>query len=164
MTAAHRKPEVAPRLFDWLIAASDADGRLEMSTRTMAQALSIGSSTVEHLMARWKPLGAVRVVRRGGPYGPSIWMIDAALRDEAAACAAVHPSHIGRHRSGGGPAVYVSTIDPPMRETAPVSTRCPRCELPPGHALCAHGWDGVMTRMQRRDAQAAAAHELRRAS
>ncbi len=42
-------------------------------------------------------------------------------------------------------------IERQLDELRVVRDRCPRCEMPPGHALCAHGWDGRTTSAQRRD-------------
>lgn len=57
------------------------------------------------------------------------------------------------------------TPGPPVRDDLKVvRTRCPMCEMPPGHAQCAHGWDGHMTRRQRRAAAEAVAIELVRAA
>lgn len=40
---------------------------------------------------------------------------------------------------------------PPVPEELRVERdRCPRCELPPHHAECRHGWNGLTTRQQRR--------------
>lgn len=47
---------------------------------------------------------------------------------------------------------------PPVREEAKVwRTRCPFCNLPPDHAECRHGWNGLTTHSQRRAIGAEAA-------
>lgn len=49
------------------------------------------------------------------------------------------------------PAVAECTSILVRREPAPVRTRCPRCNLPPLHAECRHGWNGQTTAHERRD-------------
>lgn len=47
---------------------------------------------------------------------------------------------------------------PPVREEAKVCrTRCPFCNMPPDHAECRHGWNGLTTWVQRRAIGAEAA-------
>lgn len=162
MSAVPPRPVVAPKLFDFMVGRLDDDEQLEMGIRDIANGIDVGVSTVEHLFARWKALGLLRPVRRGGPFGASIWSIDRSRRAEAIECSAVHPSHIGRHQTRGAARGNTGSVEPPLRATAPIQTRCPKCNLPPHHAECRHGWDGRMTGVMRRDAEAAAAYELRR--
>jgi hypothetical protein len=156
------KPVAAPKLYDFLTGRADDDGNVEMGTRDIADAVGMGVSTVEHLFARWRALDIVRSVRRGGPFHRSIWWIDATMRDAAVSCSAVHPSHIGRHATRGAARGNVGGVEPPLQAPAPIRTRCPKCNLPPHHADCRHGWDGAMTRTMRRDAEAHAAAEIGR--
>jgi hypothetical protein len=145
-----RHAAVAPILFDWIAARLDGDGTIEMGTRAMADGVGIGVSTAETLLARWKAIGAVRVLRRGGPRAVTYWWFEVAMRDAAAGCAAVHPSKTGSTRTGGASRGLADGAEPPLRAPAPSAVRCPFCEMPPGHALCRHGWDGMTTRGQRR--------------
>lgn len=147
---AARHVAVAPMLFDWITARIEKDGTIEMGTRTMADGVGIGVSTVETLLARWKAIGAVRVLRRGGPWAVTRWRFDIAQRDLAAACTAVHPSKTGSIRNEGASRGQANGAEPAMRAPGAIRTRCPFCEMPPGHALCSHGWDGATTRSQRR--------------
>ena len=140
----------APLLFDWIAARLDDDGTIEMGTHAMAAGVGVGVSTVEHLLARWKAIGAVRVLRRGGPFAVSRWRFDVGLRDLAAGCTAVHPNKRGAMRTAGASRGQALGAEPPLRAPAAPRTRCPFCEMPPGHALCRHGWNGTTTRGQRR--------------
>lgn len=49
------------------------------------------------------------------------------------------------------PMIDRAAIERQLDELRVVRDRCPCCEMPPGHALCAHGWDGRTTKAQRRD-------------
>lgn len=140
----------APRVIDWILARVDGDGVIEIGTRAIADGVGVGVSTVETLLARWKAIGAVRVLRRGGPFAVTRWRFDVSRRDAAAECTAVHPSKTGSTRNGGAARGFADGAEPPLREPAAVRTRCPFCEMPPGHADCRHGWDGATTHVQRR--------------
>lgn len=142
---------VAPRVIDWILARVDDDGVIEIGLRDIAAGADVGVSTVESLMARWKAIGFVRVLRRGGAFCVTRWRFDGALSDAAAACTSVHPNHGGYTRPGAAARGAADGGGPPLPALAPVQTRCPFCEMPPGHALCRHGWDGMTTRAARRD-------------
>lgn len=156
------KPRAAALLFDWIAARLGDDGTVVMHIRAMADGAGLGVSTVEALMSRWKAAAIVRVLRRGGSAGPTRWAFDLSRRAEASACGAVHAGRVARRRAMGiGSRRGVvrdgaGVAEKRLARLGPVADRCPFCELPPGHADCRHGWNGLTTRAQRRAIAAAA--------
>lgn len=148
------KLSAAVVLFDWLVRQRDGDGLVMIRTTAMAHATGLGQSTVEVLLTRWANAGAVPVVRRGGNTGPSVRRPMIEMRDVAVGMPAVHP---GRQMNSA-PALRGAPLvpnGPPVPKLAAVRTRCPWCELPPGHAECRHGWDGTSRAIERRSMMAA---------
>jgi hypothetical protein len=94
--------------------------------------------------------GALVIEKRGKTFGLQrrVTIVEADLSTAPIKDRALTP----RQRERFTYASHPVPKSPPVPEELRVErTRCPMCELPPGHTLCAHGWDGQTTKVQRRD-------------
>lgn len=117
---------------DTALARGIATGKLRRDVRKRSRRLVVmGADGDARLATGWSRAGGNRLLPAVGE------------RAKAAARAA-----------GGVPADDGGHVPIPARSFDDVPrvnrTRCPRCNLPPDHIECRHGWNGITTRMERR--------------
>lgn len=154
----------AAALFDWIAARVDDAGTIDAVTRDMAAGAGVPVSAADSLLAQWKAAGFATLLRHGSGWHKSRWWFDVARRDEAVEALVMHPTKAVE--ATRGPVFDVRSrgmrneTSAPARPDQPLSPRqlprCPYDELPAGHRLCRHGWNGLTTMAQRAMIAAAA--------
>lgn len=123
-------------------------GGVVPTNKEIAAQLGLGRGAVQSSLNNLASIGRIIIHRTGCSHdGTRQVEIDGML-----SAASPRSGVASTSRSRAVPAV-IAGMDPP-RPNQPVVARrlprCPMCELPAGHHLCGHGWNGLTTRAQRR--------------
>lgn len=118
------------------------------TNKEIAAMLGLGRGAVQSSLNNLASIGRIKIHRTGGSHDGTRQVEIDGMRSAASPRS---PAPVAR----GERAVpnVIAGMDPP-RPNQPIVARrlprCPMCELPAGHHLCRHGWNGQTTRGQRR--------------
>ena len=135
------------RVLDYLTEAAQRGGVVPPNA-AIAKALGMGPGVVHSALNNLAATGRIKVHRWGSTRkGHRQFEIDGrmtALSPRSGTAAAAPPRVVPNIVAGGEPK---RPVQPVLPRRLP---RCPYCEMPAGHHLCRHGWNGITTRAGRR--------------
>lgn len=122
--------------------------------------LECSADSISRLLTVLEREGVLRIERRGRTCGLQRRVTIVATGTSTAKIGAAQVPSQPRRKPKGSVMHLVAPARAVREDARVVRTRCPMCEMPPGHPDCRHGWDGASTRAMRRDARLAVAAEL----
>lgn len=131
-----------------LLTEAARTGGVVPTNKDIAAQLGLGRGAVQSSLNNLAAIGRIKIHRTGESHdGTRQVEIDGKF-----SAASPRTSTPAPRRERAVP-VVVAGMDPPRPDQPIVAhrlARCPRCEMPAGHHLCSHGWNGQTTRGQRR--------------
>lgn len=133
-----------------LIAKLAANNESMPNNEPLARQLGCSDAGISRLLLIFERKGVLKIEKRGKTFGLQRRVTIVATNAATAPTLDRIPTRRERERFTYN-SHPVPKSPPILEELRVARDRCPMCEMPPHHAECRHGWNGLTTLRQRRD-------------